>query len=83
MNSSSKGDCFVTISTIHYAAKPTTHTTGYRLECKTLAVRVGGWSFSGFGIGPGEGLYTFDKQQPPRLPVHSGDYAQPSSKCFN
>jgi hypothetical protein len=42
---------------------------------------VGGWSFSGFGIGPGEGLYTFDKQQPPRLPVHSGDYAQPSSSA--
>jgi hypothetical protein len=39
---------------------------------------VAGWPPSGSGVGPAEALYTFDKQQPPRLPVHSGDYAQPS-----
>ena len=50
---------------------------GYMLEGKTLAIRVVGRIPSGSRVGPGEGLYTFDKK-PPIFPIHSGDYAHPS-----
>jgi len=78
VNGSSKGYGFVKFYNIHCAAQATAHMNGYRLEGKTLAVRMVRWPPSASGVGPAEGLYTFDKQQPPRLPVHSGDYGQPS-----
>jgi splicing factor 1 len=39
MNCSSRGDCFVKFSNIHYAAQATADMNGYRLEGNTLAVR--------------------------------------------
>jgi len=75
---SGKGYGFVKFNNIHCTAQAIVHMNGYRLEGKTLAVMASGWPPSGSGVGPAEALYTFDKQQSPRLPVHSGDYAQPS-----
>jgi RNA recognition motif-containing protein len=74
---SCKGYCFVKFCDNHCAAQAIAHMNGYRLEGQNLVVRVAGLAPSHSQVGPAECLYNFDKQ-PPRLPVHSGDYAQPS-----
>ena len=76
-NGSSRGYGLVKFDDIHCVVQATTCMNGYMLEGKTLAIRVVGRLPFGSGVGPTEGLYTFDKK-PPRFPIHYGDYAQPS-----
>ena len=77
MNGSSKGYGFVKFDDIHSVVQASSRMNGYRLEGKNLAVRLVGQFPSSFGVGPAEGIYTFDKK-PPRFSIHSRDYAQPS-----
>ena len=79
VNGSSKGYGFVKFDGIHCVVQATRRMNiySYRLKGKTLVVWVVGQLPSGSGVGPTEGLYTFDKK-PPRFHIHSGDYAHPS-----
>ena len=77
VNGSSKGYGLVKFEDIYCAIQGSSCMNGYMLEGKTLAIRVVGRIPSGSGVGPTEGLYTFDKK-PPRFSIHSGDYAQQS-----
>jgi hypothetical protein len=72
---------FVKFCDNHCASQAIARMNGYRLEGKTLRVRVAGLTPSHSEVGPAECLHNFDKQQPPRLPVHADDYAESSSSA--
>ncbi|XP_057817411.1 splicing factor-like protein 1 [Cryptomeria japonica] len=78
MNGTSKGYGFVKYFDAGCAAQAVTHMNGYKLEGKTLAVRVAGRAPlpPGSGLGPVGGAFAQQQPQPP-IPMTPGSYGPP------